>query len=107
LIQNSDAMDMSPDVMSQLSPLSAANGGGDESNGRNEWHDGHGRMAGMPGMGGMMMPPAVLPKINLLLGPDRKLMASAMAQMAQSTTKGMPGTVRRPGPRCKVSQPRG
>ena len=42
-------------------------------------------------MGAMMMSPAVLPQVNLLLGPDKKLMASSMAQMAQSTTKGMPG----------------
>jgi len=53
---------------------------------------GMGGMTGMPGMGGgFMMLPTVLPQVNLLLGADKKLMASSMAQMAQSTMKGMPG----------------
>jgi len=46
-------------------------------------------MAG--GMGGTMFVPPALPKINLLLGTDQKPMASSMAQMAQSATKGGPG----------------
>jgi hypothetical protein len=46
---------------------------------------------GISGMGGTMFVPPALPKINLLLGTDKKPMASSMAQMAQSTTKGGPG----------------
>ena len=91
-IQNSDATGMSPDLMSQLSPaqrqqMAAAMSQMGGMNGM----AGMGGMAGMPGMGAMMMSPVVLPQVNLLLGPDKKLMASSMAQMAQSTTKGMPG----------------
>jgi hypothetical protein len=49
-----------------------------------------GGMGGMSGMGGTMFVPPALPKINLLLGTDQKLMTSSMAQMAQSATKGGP-----------------
>ncbi len=92
LIQNSDATGMSPGGMTQLSPaqrqqMAAAMSQMGGMNGM----AGMGGMTGMPGMGGMMMSPAELPQIKLLLGPEKKLMASSMAQMAQSTTKGMPG----------------
>ncbi len=50
-----------------------------------------GGMGGMSGMGGVMYIPPALPKINLLLGTDKKPMTSSMAQMAQSATKGGPG----------------
>lgn len=48
------------------------------------------QMAGMSGMGTMYVP-AALPKINLLMGTDKKPMTNSMAQMAQSATKGGPG----------------
>ena len=49
-------------------------------------------MAGMPGMGGAPpMIPSAMPKITLLIGAEKKTMASSMAQMAQSKTKGMSG----------------
>lgn len=51
---------------------------------------GAGGMGGMSGMGGTMYVPPALPRINLLLGTDQKPMASSMAQMAQSATKGGP-----------------
>ncbi|MGZ4732300.1 MAG: hypothetical protein ACXVZH_09170 [Terriglobales bacterium] len=84
LIQNSDAMGMSSSGMTQLSPAQ-----------RQQMAAAMSQMGGMNGMagmgGGLMMSPAELPQIKLLLGPEKKLMASSMAQMAQSTTKGMPG----------------
>jgi hypothetical protein len=92
LIQNSGAMGMSPDVMAQMSPVQRQQMAAamSQMGGMNAMA-GMGGMTGMPGMGGMMMSPTVLPLINLLLGSEKKLMASSMAQMAQSTTKGMPG----------------
>jgi len=49
-------------------------------------------MAGMPGMGGPTpMVSSAMPKIALLIGTEKKLMTSSLAQMAQSKTKGMSG----------------
>jgi len=49
-------------------------------------------MNGMPGMGGATpMVSSAMPKITLLIGSEKKPMASSMAQMAQSKTKGMSG----------------
>src|SRR5438105_2837880 len=53
---------------------------------------GMGGMAGMTGMGGPMpMVSSAIPKIALLIGTEKKPMASSMAQMAQSKTKGLSG----------------
>ena len=90
LLQNAGAMSISPDEMAQLSPAQRQQmvAAMSQMAGMNAM----GGMAGMPGMAsGLMMSPAELPQIKLLLGPEKKLMASSMAQMAQSTIKGMPG----------------
>ena len=50
-----------------------------------------GGAGGMSGMGGVMFVPPTLPKVNVLLGTDKRPMTSSMAQMAQSATKGAPG----------------
>ena len=90
VIQNYEATGMSSDVMLQLSPVQRQQMAAAMSQmGGMNGMAGMGGMMGMPGA--MMMSPVVLPQVNLLLGPDKKLMASSMAQMAQSTTKGMPG----------------
>jgi hypothetical protein len=49
-------------------------------------------MTGMPGMGGTTpMISSAMPKVALLIGTEKKPMASSLAQMAQSKTKGMSG----------------
>jgi hypothetical protein len=52
----------------------------------------NGMGGGMPGMGGpTAMISSAMPKISLLIGTEKKPMASSMAQMAQSKTKGLSG----------------